>query len=142
MKGLFAVLTLIAFSASAALTDISPIGKVDLKDNKASVAPLVETAEKTESPIAKEVVMTKKPSVIDAKAIYQQSCFACHGTGAAGAPKLGDTAAWAPRISAGEETLLDAALNGKGAMPPKGGNMSLSEEQIKAVVDYMVENSK
>lgn len=73
--------------------------------------------------------------------LYAVSCGACHNTGAAGAPKKGDAAAWAPRISKGADTLYNSALNGFNAMPPRGGSQ-LSDDEIKAVVDYMVENSK
>lgn len=73
--------------------------------------------------------------------IYQGKCFACHGTGAAGAPKVG-TADWAPRIAKGVDALYASALNGVRAMPPKGMCMDCSDDDIKAVVDYMVENSK
>ena len=79
---------------------------------------------------------------IDAAAEYQGKCFACHGTGAAGAPKLGDKAAWKDRIAAGNDSLYNSAINGKGAMPPKGGHASLSDDAIKAIVDHMVSNSK
>jgi cytochrome c5 len=82
----------------------------------------------------------------DGQAIYQQACFACHGTGVAGSPKLGDKAAWAPRIAKGTETLVSHAIDGfqgeKGMMPPKGGNMSLSDEEVAAAVSYMVEASQ
>ena len=70
--------------------------------------------------------------------IYSSSCSACHASGAAGAPKLGDKDAWAPRIKSGSEVLYNSAIKGKKAMPPKGGNISLSDEDVKAVVDYMV----
>ncbi|HTJ54432.1 MAG TPA: c-type cytochrome [Nitrosospira sp.] len=76
------------------------------------------------------------------KTIYTSSCAACHGTGAAGAPKLGDKAAWAPRIKAGAESLYNSAIKGKNAMPAKGGNASLSDSDVKAVVDYMVSQAK
>lgn len=74
--------------------------------------------------------------------LYASACAACHNTGAAGAPKKGDAGAWAPRISAGMDSLYNSALNGKGAMPPKGGNASLSDDEVKSIVDYIVENSK
>ncbi|WP_019528486.1 c-type cytochrome [Dasania marina] len=77
-----------------------------------------------------------------AEDVYNASCMACHATGAAGAPKLGDTAAWAPRIAKGLDTLHDHALNGFNGMPPKGLCMSCSDDEIKATVDYIVENSK
>ncbi len=70
--------------------------------------------------------------------IYSSSFSACHASGAAGAPKLGDKEVWAPRIKSGSEVLYNSAIKGKRAMPPKGGNISLSNEDVKAVVDYMV----
>jgi len=72
---------------------------------------------------------------------YQSACFACHGTGAAGAPKLGDKAAWTARIAQGNATLYTHAIDGFKGMPPKGGS-SLDDAAMKAVVDYMVTNSK
>ena len=74
--------------------------------------------------------------------IYTASCAACHMSGAAGAPKQGDKAAWAPRIKNGNVTLYASAIKGKGAMPAKGGNASLSDDDVKAVVDYMVSQAK
>ena len=76
------------------------------------------------------------------KKVYSGVCFACHATGVAGSPKLGDKAAWAPRIATGKDALYNTALHGKGAMPPKGGNMSLSDDDVKAAVDYMVSNGQ
>lgn len=76
------------------------------------------------------------------KTIYTASCAACHTTGAAGAPKLGDKSTWAPRIKTGVDMLYNSALKGKNAMPPKGGNASLSDDDVKAVVDYMVSEAK
>jgi cytochrome c5 len=73
--------------------------------------------------------------------VFQAQCAACHGTGAAGAPKFGDADAWGPRIKSGYETLLASALKGKGAMPPKGGSTA-SDADIKAVVTYMANASK
>jgi cytochrome c5 len=72
------------------------------------------------------------------KATFDSSCVACHGTGVAGAPKAGDKAAWAPRLKQGLSALYEIALKGKGAMPPKGGNLALADADVKAAVDYMV----
>jgi len=73
----------------------------------------------------------------DPKAVYNGVCAACHASGAAGAPKTGDKGAWAPRIAQGKETLYKNAIGGKNAMPPKGGT-SLSDDEFKKVVDYLV----
>jgi cytochrome c5 len=74
-------------------------------------------------------------------ALYAQTCSVCHATGVAGAPKVGDKAAWGPRIGAGIDGLTASAIKGKGAMPPKGGS-SASDDEIKAVVSYMVAAAK
>jgi len=78
----------------------------------------------------------------DGASIYASVCQACHATGAAGAPKTGDKAAWAPRIAKGIDALLQSALNGKGAMPPKGGAASLSEAELRSAVEHLVGLSK
>ena len=74
--------------------------------------------------------------------IYNSTCLACHGTGAAGAPKLGDTAAWAPRIAAGMDSLVANATNGLKAMPPKGLCMTCSDAELLGAIEYMVDNSQ
>lgn len=74
--------------------------------------------------------------------IYNTSCMACHATGAAGAPKTGDKAAWADRVAKGDEVLYTHAISGFNMMPPMGTCAACSEDEIKAVVDYMVEQSK
>ncbi len=74
--------------------------------------------------------------------IYNASCTSCHAAGVAGAPKLGDVASWEPRIAKGMETLYSNSINGINAMPAKGLCMDCSDEEMKAVVDYMVEASK
>ncbi|HKK04406.1 MAG: c-type cytochrome [Gammaproteobacteria bacterium] len=78
--------------------------------------------------------------------VFKNACIACHGAGVAGAPKLGDKAAWSDRIAKGMDTLDDHALHGfkgnSGFMPPKGGRMDLSDEDVKAAVAYMVSQAK
>lgn len=78
----------------------------------------------------------------DGKGTYSASCAACHASGVAGSPKLGDKAAWKARIAQGESTLFDHAINGFKGMPAKGGNASLSDDDVKAAVTYMVDGSK
>jgi len=90
-------------------------------------------------------VMGMSSAFADAKGDYQASCFACHGTGYAAAPQLGDKAAWKARIAQGNATMYKNAINGfqgkTGFMPAKGGSQ-LSDAAVKAVVDYMVASSK
>jgi cytochrome c5 len=76
------------------------------------------------------------------KKIYQSHCAVCHNTGAAGAPKLGDTAAWEPRIKQGMAVVFQHAINGYNSMPPKGTCMSCSDDEIKAAVQYLADQSK
>ena len=74
----------------------------------------------------------------DGKEIYNQNCAMCHAAGLANAPKLGNKADWEPRVKAGKDALLQAALKGKNAMPAKDGNPKLTDEQVAAVVEFMV----
>ena len=96
-------------------------------------------------PVAKfELAKAAEPAASgprDGATIYNTVCGACHNTGAAGAPKIDDKAAWAPRVAQGKEALIKSVTNGKNAMPPKGG-ATLSDEEIKGVVDYVVSKVK
>lgn len=118
------------------------------KDGAAApaAAPAAEPAAAAAAPAADAAAA---PAVADAgkgKATYDAVCFVCHTPGAAGAPKFGDKAAWAPRIEKGIEVLHGSAINGfmgsAGMMPPKGGRPDLADEDIKAAVDYMVGAAK
>lgn len=78
--------------------------------------------------------------------LFKKTCAMCHQTGVAGAPKLGDKADWGPRIAQGQDTLYKHAIEGfngtKGAMPAKGGNPALSDDEMKLIVDFMVAKSQ
>lgn len=74
--------------------------------------------------------------------IFNSKCMACHATGAAGAPKVGDASAWAPRIAQGIDTLLTHALNGYNAMPPRGTCADCSDDEIKGTIEYMISQSQ
>ena len=74
----------------------------------------------------------------DGRKVYEATCVACHAAGVANAPKFGDKKAWAPHLAHGADELYQTALKGKGAMPPKGGNLTLSDPEVKAAVDYML----
>lgn len=76
------------------------------------------------------------------EAVYNAACMACHTSGAAGAPKLGDKAAWTVRLGLGTTTLYEHALQGFKGMPAKGGCSSCSDPEIKAAVDFMTAKSK
>lgn len=78
----------------------------------------------------------------DGRKVYETTCMACHAAGVANAPKFGDKKAWAPHLAHGVDGLHQSALKGKGAMPPKGGNLTLSDAEVKAAVDYMLSAAK
>ena len=77
------------------------------------------------------------PSDPDTKSLYIQSCYSCHGTGAAGAPRSGNTGDWEPRLAKGMDTLLDHTINGFNGMPPLGMCMDCGEEEFVALINFM-----
>jgi len=119
-------------------------------------APIKETAVAAKSAETAVKSVTAKPTVktVEAKpaaaimvtelgeSTYKSSCFACHDSGVANSPKVGDKAVWAPRIAQGISALHTAAIKGKGAMPGKGGNPSLSDQAVMEAVNFMVVNSQ
>ena len=80
------------------------------------------------------------------KSVYGKVCAMCHATGAAGAPKPGDKADWSPRIAQGMDVLNKHAIEGftgaKGVMPPRGAAASLTDDEVKAAVAFMVDQSR
>jgi cytochrome c5 len=82
----------------------------------------------------------------DGKSVYESACIACHAGGLAGAPRTGDMAAWAPRIAQGQATLERHAIEGfqgtAGMMPAKGGRLDLSDDAVRAAIEYMVAQSR
>ena len=87
-------------------------------------------------------LMVSMPASADGAKTYKKACKMCHGSGMMGAPKFGDKGAWADRIAKGMETLEDHAIHGFGKMKAKGGKKSLSDEDVKAAVAYMVDAAK
>ena len=75
-----------------------------------------------------------------AQELYQGACLACHASGVAGAPKVGDSAAWQGRLGDGMDALVASAIKGKGAMPPKGGS-TFSDDQLRMVIEYILTES-
>ena len=110
----------------------------------AAAAPVPATAaapveKKPEPPSAPATTASAPaPAAGNGKKVYEGACVACHASGVAGAPKFGDKAAWAPRIATGLDALTNSALKGKNAMPPKGGNASIPDADIRAAVEYMM----
>ena len=92
------------------------------------------------------LILISTASIADGQSDFETKCTACHGFGVAGAPKLGDAKNWAPRIKRGIDMLYTNAINGFNGgtwfMPAKGGFSDLSDDQIKAIVDYMVAQSQ
>ncbi|QEP44585.1 cytochrome c5 family protein [Ectothiorhodospiraceae bacterium BW-2] len=114
-------------SPEAVALRIAPVGKLNTGD------PIVVAAAEPAAPAG---------GARSGEAIYQASCFACHATGAAGAPLLGNVEAWAPRIALGMEALLATAISGKGAMPPRGTCGTCSDDDLMAAIEYMVSQSQ
>lgn len=115
--------------------------------------PAPEAAAKAEPAPAPTVVAAAAPTAagapaaaatgaVDGEAVYKTYCSACHASGAAGAPKSGDKAAWAPRIKKGESALVASVIKGLGNMPPRGGNPSLTDAQIRAAVVYQINTNR
>jgi len=140
-----------AMSDEAIAKRLQPVGTVVVAEPGRAGAPKSRepTAPETPTPAA---TATPAPTPVTAaapapsgaaasevgKGVYDRACMACHATGVAGAPKAGDKAAWAARVGAGMERLYASAIKGKGAMPPKGGNVTLPDADVKAAVDYLV----
>jgi len=133
---LAAVLVVAGLTASAVMASvedeirarISPVGEVCLQGEECG-----EAAAATE---------TASSGPRSGSEVYDAVCMACHTTGAAGAPVIGDADAWAPRIDKGLETLVSHAINGFNAMPAKGGCASCPDEEIQAAVEHLVEQSQ
>src|SRR5712691_9777448 len=115
-----------AMSPEAVAKRIKPVAEVNLAAEPAVAAPEARAV----------------AGKADGKKVYESTCMACHGAGVANAPKFGDKKAWAMHLMHGTEHVYENALKGKGAMPPKGGNLTLSEAEVKAAVDYMLETVK
>jgi cytochrome c5 len=120
---------------------IAPVGGVYAGDTgRAAMAAAQEAARKA---AASQVAYggTK-----DGKTIYDSLCHSCHETGAGGAPKVSDKGAWAPRVAQGIDVLIKHATEGytgkSGVMPARGGNPALTDEQVKATVEWVVSQVK
>jgi cytochrome c5 len=130
-----------ALSKDAVAKRLKPVGEVEVDPSQpkpAASAPVAVAAAPAAIPPAAAPAAGKSAAAGAGMAVYEKVCHVCHGAGVAGAPKIGDKAAWAPRLKTGVQTLYASSIKGKNAMPPKGGNLSLSDADVKAAVDYMV----
>ena len=122
-------------SASGVAERIKPVGQVS-----------VPAAGTPQEPAKVAAAAAPPPPAGDGQQVFQTTCIACHGAGIAGAPKLGDKGQWAARIAKGVDILYASSVNGiqgsGGVMPPKGGNLALSDAEVRAAVDYMIGQSK
>lgn len=98
--------------------------------------PSLETLQVDETGAVAEAVATTV-----GEKVYQQACQMCHEAGVAGAPMTGDAAAWADRIAQGRDKLVASAIDGIGVMPPKGGQSQLSDEDVAAAVDFLIQGA-
>lgn len=130
----FLILTVAAAIAIPVLADAVPPGSdADIRERLIPFGAVCRAGEDCGAAVA---VADSGPK--SGEDVYSQFCFACHATGASGAPMYADADAWAPRIDKGMEALMISSLNGIGMMPPKGTCMACSDEEISAAVEYMV----
>jgi|SRR5690554_1158725 len=115
--------------AEAVEERIKPVAKENIGEEQIAEAPAVEedaaaAGDADENSVGKQVVT--------------QVCAVCHSTGMMNSPRIGNADDWAPRLEQGIETVYDHALNGLNMMPARGGNPKLSDEEVKAAVDFMI----
>jgi len=127
-----------AMSDAAVNKRLAPVAKLAVDPNAPPPAP---------APAAPAAIPAAAPAQAAAagggKATYDATCAVCHNAGVAGAPKAGDKAAWGARLKAlKKEGLYASVIAGKGAMPAKGGNASLSDDAVKAAVDHLLATAK
>jgi len=129
-----------ALAPEAVAERIQPVGRIEFADDPAYKQRMAAAGAAPATVAAAQPAAAAGP--VDGKAVYGKSCVACHATGVANAPKLGDKAAWAARLGAGVDGLMKSVIGGKGAMPPKAGNPSLTDAEIRAAVEYLVSQAR
>ncbi len=131
MKMMTAMVLALGLQAAPAMAD--EMMEQAIQDNIRPVGSVAVAGESSSAAAANEPAAMR--AGVD---VYNASCMACHATGAAGAPKVGDKAAWAPRADQGIDVLLDHATNGLNAMPPKGTCGDCAADELKAAIEHML----
>ncbi|MCB1672983.1 MAG: c-type cytochrome [Gammaproteobacteria bacterium] len=159
LAGLLGISTSLVWAQSDAdriSANLAPVGDICIAGDPCSDAPGAAPARAASAPSAStassqtpaaapepaaEPAATAEPAAddFDVAATYQMRCFACHGTGAAGAPMFGNADAWGERMAKGMDAVLANAINGLGAMPPRGLCMDCTDDQLVALINYMVD---
>jgi len=140
----FLVLLTVVLAIVGYMMHYNLLGRDDMAQDRSDIVKTLESVAQVntgEAIVAQveeesEVASAAFDGTLDGKTIYDNVCMACHSTGAAGAPKL-EAADWADRMTGGIDALVTSSINGKGAMPPRGGRADLSDEQMKAAVEFM-----
>lgn len=127
----------------AAMAQTTPVGRLRTESTTAAAPAQVESIPVTVT----TTVSSEATPDINGQEIYDGLCFSCHGTGLPNVPQLGASADWVDRIAQGNEMLYERAIDGYTGesgmvMPARGGNPALTDDEVRAAVDYMVDNSR
>ncbi|MGH1543218.1 MAG: c-type cytochrome [Arenicella sp.] len=145
MVALTAILMVLATVMSSDVTERLR-AENEIENTKSIANRIAPVGQLTIGAVADAVIPSANAEALSGEQVYNKACVACHGAGVAGAPKLGDAAAWSARIAQGAEAMYENAINGfsgsAGYMPAKGGSPDLSDDNVKAAVDYMSDASK
>ncbi len=127
-------------AAAPAATEVAAAAPAAAAPAPAAAAPAPAAPKAEAKPEAKPAAASATIDPAGEK-LYKSVCFACHAAGVAGAPKFGDKAAWAPRMADGIDAMVQIAIHGKGAMPPRGGSQA-TDAEMHAAVEYMAQAAK
>ena len=147
--GLFFLARMISIDTQGTFVMEDPEVQAAIEDRIRPVGRVVLMGSEELQAAAAAVMAAPTPvdTVMSGPQVYNMACIVCHAPpGVGGAPPIGDAAAWAPRIEQGDDTLHMHAIEGyqgtAGFMPAKGGRVDLSDEEVIAAVDYMVEQAQ
>ena len=154
--GVLAIIALLIFVGSMKLSDLTQgTYTADTAEYQAAVRDRIrpfgqvympgEETEAAAPQVAAAPAAEPVETMLSGPQVYNEACLVCHGSGIGGAPVLNDSAAWEARIAQGADVLYQHAIEGftgdSGFMPAKGARMDLSDDEVKAAVDYMVEEA-